>query len=140
MNQHLQPSASAGALRILIVDDNEDAAEALSTFLKMMGHEVDVCHDGAQALAAWTVSRPDMILLDIGLPTMDGYEVARRIVERAGEARPFLVALTGYGQSEDRQRSREAGFAHHLVKPIAPLMLEQLLARARSALVASPQA
>lgn len=119
-------------MRVLIVDDNHDAADALATLLEMLGHETQVCHDGHEALTANLQYAPDMVLLDIGLPGMDGYEVARQMLNQGRAVPPFLVALTGYGQSEDKQRSMDAGFAHHLVKPISLVLLEHVLAEALS--------
>ena len=119
------------ALRVLVVDDNYDAAEALSTLLALMGHEVHVRHDGAQAVEAGLLLQPDVILLDIGLPVLNGYDAARRIRAQVGGGQIFMVALTGYGQADDRRRSAEAGFTYHLVKPVAPARLAELLAEAR---------
>jgi PAS domain S-box-containing protein len=118
------------ARRILLVDDNLDLAELLSDELARAGHHVTVAHDGPGALEAAGRVAPDIVLLDIGLPGMDGYEVARRLRQRFGAA-PVLVALTGYGQEEDRRHSREAGFDHHLTKPVEPAVLQKLLADAR---------
>ena len=120
---------AGGSRRVLVVDDNVDGAESLATLLKLLGHEVHVAHDGPAALRATADVRPEVVFLDIGLPGMDGYEVARRI-RRPGRTEALLVALTGYGQEEDRRRSREAGFDHHLVKPVDPAVLEDLLAAA----------
>jgi PAS domain S-box-containing protein len=109
----------AARRRVLVVDDNEDSADSLALLLELKGHEVRVALDGPAALATAHAFQPEVVLLDIGLPGMDGYEVARRLrAERAGEGGLLLVALTGYGQDEDRRRSREAGFDHHLVKPV----------------------
>jgi signal transduction histidine kinase/DNA-binding response OmpR family regulator len=118
---------AGGPRRVLVVDDNVDGAESLATLLKLLGHEVHVAHDGPAALRATADVRPEVVFLDIGLPGMDGYEVARRL-RRPGRNEALLVALTGYGQDEDRRRSREAGFDHHLVKPVDPAVLEELLA------------
>lgn len=104
--------------RILVVDDNEDAAAGLSLLLELDGHVVRAAHDGHAALEAAEEFAPDIVILDIGLPGMDGYEVARRLRERAEGPRATLIALTGYGLEEDRRRSIEAGFDHHVVKPI----------------------
>jgi CheY-like chemotaxis protein/anti-sigma regulatory factor (Ser/Thr protein kinase) len=123
---------AGGPRRILVVDDNVDGAESLATLLKLLGHEVHVAHDGPAALRATADVRPEVVFLDIGLPGMDGYEVARRL-RRPGRTEALLVALTGYGQEEDRRRSREAGFDHHLVKPVDPAVLEELLAAAAAA-------
>jgi CheY-like chemotaxis protein len=109
----------AGARRILIVDDNHDAAESIADGLLELGHEVHVAHDGPSALAIAARFKPDICLLDIGLPVMDGYELARRL--RASHDLPEgarIIALTGYGQDADRRRSSEAGFSAHVVKPV----------------------
>src|SRR5262249_1063691 len=114
--------------RILVVDDNEDAAESLARVLRLTGHEVRTAHDGPGALEATMDFRPEIVLLDLGLPRMDGYEVARRLREQPGAENVRLVALTGYGREEDQRRSREAGFDHHLVKPVDFDALDELLA------------
>ena len=115
-----EPDASAteaSGLRVLVVDDNVDAAEMLATLLEMNGYAVQVEFDGASALAAALREPPTVALLDIGLPDMDGHELARRLRAQPATAGAVLVALTGYGQAEDQQRAREAGFDHHMVKP-----------------------
>ncbi|MFL5357380.1 CHASE domain-containing protein [Archangium sp.] len=104
--------------RVLVVDDNVDAAELLGEVLELDGHQVTVVHDGQTALERLDTLEPEVVFLDIGLPGLDGYEVARRMRQRLGGECPRLVAITGYGQSSDRQRSREAGFDAHLVKPV----------------------
>jgi len=104
--------------RVLLVEDNLDAAEALGELLRMWGHPVELAHDGGAALQAAREVRPEVVLLDIGLPGMDGYEVARRLRATAGMEAVRLIALTGYGQEADRRLSRLAGFDHHLVKPV----------------------
>lgn len=115
-------------LRLLIVEDNLDAAETLKVALEMGGHEVAIAHDGQEGVAKARVFRPDIVLCDIGLPGLDGYEVARQI--RADPSlSPTLIALTGYTRMEDQHHSLEAGFDHHLGKPIAIAELEQVLAR-----------
>ncbi|MGH7818834.1 MAG: response regulator [Candidatus Binatia bacterium] len=116
-----------GLWRILVVDDNVDAAESLACLLGLLGHDVRVAHDGPSALAAAAGRSPDVVFLDLGLPGMDGYEVARRLRSEPRFASTVLVALTGYGQDEDRRRSEEAGFDHHLVKPVEPQAIESLL-------------
>ena len=103
---------------VLVVDDNEDAAELLATILRMQGYRVEVAHDGPGALDRLAGYSPGVIILDIGLPGMDGFELARRIRDRGDPRRARLIALTGYGQRGDHERSREAGFDLHLVKPI----------------------
>jgi len=111
-------SAIGPARRILVVEDNPDAAESLATLIALMGHEVRSVHDGASALETAAVFRPDVVLLDIGLPDINGYEVAPRLRQQPGLERIALAALTGWGQEEDRLRARTAGFDHHFVKPI----------------------
>jgi CheY-like chemotaxis protein len=115
--------------RILVVDDNRDAADSLAMILKLLGADVQVAHDGQEALAAYDRYHPGVVLLDIGMPGMDGYEVARQLRVRMNGERAALVALTGWGQEQDRQRSQEAGFDHHLVKPAEIAALEALLRR-----------
>jgi two-component system CheB/CheR fusion protein len=113
--------------RVLVVDDNADAATSLADLLAVIGHEVRVAHTGPAAIEAAATFRPEVLLLDIGLPGMDGYEVARRVREHSALKETLLVALTGYGQEEDRQRAAEAGFDHHLTKPVAWEELEKAL-------------
>jgi len=117
--------------RILVVDDNVDAAESLSRLLRMQAHEVRVAYDGLAALAAARDMNPDVVLLDIGLPEMDGLEVARSLRARDDGPRPLLVAMTGFGQAEDRARTAAAGFDHHLTKPVDPKVLRSLMQTAR---------
>jgi signal transduction histidine kinase len=114
------------ALRVLVVDDNVDAAETMADLFRTLGHEVRVCHDGRSVRGVVVGYRPHLVLLDIGLPEMDGYEVAREL-RQAGVNPGMLVALTGYGQEGDRQRALDAGFAQHLVKPVSFATLRQLL-------------
>ncbi|HYO71403.1 MAG TPA: ATP-binding protein, partial [Archangium sp.] len=116
---------SGSRARVLVVDDNVDAAEALAELLGMSGYTVAVAHDCPQALHQADTFRPEVVLLDIGLPEVDGYEVAERIRERLGGASPVFAALTGFGQDGDRARSQAAGFRHHFVKPID---IEELIA------------
>ncbi len=115
--------------RILLADDNRDALDSLATLLQCDGHEVHTAADGAEALEVAAVCRPDVVLLDIGMPKLDGYEVARRIRAEPWGKNAVLIALTGWGQDEDRRRSREVGFDSHLVKPLDPEALSTLLAR-----------
>ena len=126
---HLPPSSAAGR-RVLLADDNRDAADSLAMLLRLQGHEVHVAFDGAAALETACACRPEVALLDIGMPILSGYEVARRLRERPESRDMVLVALTGWGQQADRQRSREAGFDHHLVKPVELGELTELLAAA----------
>ncbi|MRG92428.1 ATP-binding protein [Polyangium spumosum] len=113
------------AHRVLVVDDNEDAATLLAEMIRAQGWPVAVAFDGPQALAMIESFAPDVAVLDIGLPVMDGYELAARIRERLGPRAPRLLAVTGYGQEEDRKQASEAGFEHHLVKPVS---VDELLA------------
>ncbi len=113
--------------RILIVDDNVDAAESLGVLLAMGGHDTRLAHDGEAALAAAADFRPDVVFLDIGMPNLDGHETARRLRAQPWGQSLVLVALTGWGQAEDRRRSQQAGFDHHLVKPADPVVVNQLI-------------
>ena len=123
-----EPALTANGLRILVVDDNRDAAGMLAMVLQFGGHETHMAHDGVEAVEATTKLQPDVILLDIGLPRLNGYEAARKIREQQEQpGRPMLVALTGWGQDEDRCRSEEAGFDAHLVKPVDEAALGKLL-------------
>jgi signal transduction histidine kinase len=123
-----QPFNATPKRRILVVDDNADAAESLGMLLKLEGHDVRVAHDGSGALAAVDADPPDIVFLDVGMPGMNGYEVAQRLRQRPDVEPLLLVALTGWGQEEDRRRSKEAGFDHHVVKPVEPEVLQELLA------------
>ena len=120
----------APAQRILVVDDNRDGAESLALLLRAGGHAVRTAHDGAEALEAARAFRPQIVFLDIGLPGMDGYEAARRLRQEPGMEKGLLVALTGYGQEEDRRKALEAGFNVHLVKPADINTLQNIVARA----------
>jgi two-component system, chemotaxis family, CheB/CheR fusion protein len=129
--QHGAQPAGAG-LRILVVDDNEDSAESLAVWLRLIGHDVRTAYDGPRALETAREYRPDIVLLDIGMPGMSGYDVARRLRDQPETRQIALVAMTGWGQEEDRRRSMEAGFDEHLVKPLDPQSLGDLLARIAS--------
>ncbi|HXS20349.1 MAG TPA: response regulator [Steroidobacteraceae bacterium] len=122
-------SADGPALkrRLLVVDDNRDAAESMSMLLEMWGHEVAYAYDGPSALETAEQWQPEAVFLDIGLPGMDGYEVAERLRELPQAKGAVLIAITGYGQEDDRQRSQRAGIDHHLVKPVAPDALRSLI-------------
>jgi CheY-like chemotaxis protein len=104
---------------VLVVDDNADAVELLAEILRAAGNQVELAHDGPEALRVLERFNPEVAVLDIGLPVMDGYELAARIKGELGDASPRLIAVTGYGQERDRERSREAGFEAHLVKPVS---------------------
>ena len=122
---------AAAARRILVVDDNQDSAESLALMLRLEGHETRSAQDGMEALLLADVFRPEVVLLDIGLPKLDGYEVARRIRTAPWGAVMLLVALTGWGQEGDRRRALEAGFDQHLVKPVDHGALTKLLAEVK---------
>jgi CheY-like chemotaxis protein len=116
--------------RVLIVDDNRDAADSLATVLKLQGHEVSTAYDGLEAIETAELFRPEAVLLDIGLPKMDGYETARRFRKHSWGKKSLLIALTGWGQDEDRQQASQAGFDYHLRKPAEPQEIQELLTRA----------
>jgi signal transduction histidine kinase/ActR/RegA family two-component response regulator len=121
-----------GNLRVLVVDDNADAAQMLAALLEVQGHAVSVEYDGRGALARARSEHPDVLLLDIGLPDMDGYELARRLRAQPENAGATLVALTGYGQNQDREEAQQAGFDHYLVKPADLNEVNEVLARAEA--------
>jgi PAS domain S-box-containing protein len=128
-----EPSSSSGVTpqprrRILVADDNRDAADSLAILLRFAGHEVYAVHDGQEAVDAARWFRPDVALLDIGMPKLNGYDACRHIRQQPWGKKVFLIALTGWGQEEDKRRSQEAGFNEHLVKPVEPAALEKLLA------------
>jgi CheY-like chemotaxis protein len=114
--------------RVLVVDDSKDTADSMALILQLEGYQVAVAYDGKGALQAAQVQKPQAVLLDIGLPGMDGYRVARTLRSDPTHERTLLVAITGYGHEDDKRRSREAGFDFHLVKPVDPEQLCQLLA------------
>jgi signal transduction histidine kinase len=118
--------------RVLVVDDNVDSAESIAAFLRLEGHEVKAVHDGLQALASLKVFDPHVIVLDIGLPGLDGYAVARQLRSRGDSSHMLLIAVTGYGQKEDRQRAAEAGFDYHFVKPADPREIQVAIERGRN--------
>jgi PAS domain S-box-containing protein len=122
-----QTAGGGASLKILIVEDNKDGAQTLAKLLSFMGHHVRIAYNGQEALDIVDSVQPDVIFLDIGLPGMNGFEVARRMRRHANLQDAMLIAMTGYGQAQDVDRSREAGFDHHLVKPVAPEVLRKLL-------------
>jgi CheY-like chemotaxis protein len=124
-----EPEPAKGrTLRILVVEDEVATAEMLGMLLELWGHTVQTVHDGPAALAAASTFRPEVVLCDIGLPAMNGYQLARQLRQQEGLNKAVLIAITGYGQEEDRRRAREAGFDHHVIKPVDPAALEKLLA------------
>src|SRR5260370_27778655 len=126
------PGLRPWQMRVLVVEDNAETAAALAGLLRTEGHEVEIAPDGPSAVKAAQSRSPDVMLLDIGLPKMDGYEVARRVQEQPAPKRPFLVAVTGRETDEDRRRSAEAGIDLHLPNPRDPNGLQRLLGRFRS--------
>jgi signal transduction histidine kinase len=125
------PPDCSRVFRVLVIDDNINSAESLALIIKLWGHDTRVAHGGPRALEIAAAYRPEIVLLDIGLPEMDGYAVARSLRATPGLEGTLLLAITGYSRDEDRQRSREAGFDHHLVKPLDLDALEALIARFR---------
>lgn len=119
--------------RILIVDDNEDAASMMALLLGKWGHEIRLAHNGQEALAAGAAWLPEIVLMDIGMPVMDGHEACERMRKVAWGRDAYIVALTGWGQQEDKLRSEQAGFDHHLVKPVSSEVLRSLIAAAVAA-------
>jgi CheY-like chemotaxis protein len=130
--------ANGARHRILVADDNVDFATSLSQLLETMGHEVTVTHDGASALVIAGTLRPQFSFLDIGMPGLNGYELARRLRQHEETRDTVLVAVTGWGQDKDRQRARNAGFDHHLVKPVDVNQLQQVLNRSADELRPPP--
>ena len=127
-----QPAKSGPPLtsrhRILVVDDNQDAATSLAMLLKGLGHDVDTAFGGHEGVSKAAAMSPNFMFLDLGMPRMDGIDAAQRVRALPRGKEITLVALTGWGQEHDRQRTREAGFDGHLLKPIDPVVLEKLLA------------
>lgn len=118
----------SNSLRILVVDDNQDTAQSMGELLEILGHEAQVAFDGPKAVEMATAFQPQVVLLDIGLPIIDGYEVARRM-RQAGLTEAMLIALTGYGREEDREKAHQAGFDMHFTKPIELEALQKVLAK-----------
>jgi CheY-like chemotaxis protein len=114
--------------RILVVDDNADTANSMAMVLRRMGHDILTAHDGLEAVHAAATFRPEVILLDIGLPKMNGYDVAKQIRQQPWDKKVAIIAVSGWGQEEDKRRALEAGFDHHLTKPVEPAALGRLLA------------
>jgi CheY-like chemotaxis protein len=118
---------TARSVRVLCVDDNQHLVDTLARLLKAMGHEAQVAYDGAAALRAAQTLRPEMVLLDIDMPVMNGYQVARGLLEQQRDAPPRLIALTGWGRDSDKQLAQDAGFYRYVVKPVTRKTLESLL-------------
>jgi CheY-like chemotaxis protein len=125
---HDEPAAAKSSLRILVVDDNRDGADSLAEMLNIMGNDTRTAYDGQEGVDMAEAWRPDVILLDIGLPKLNGYEACRHIREQAWGKRMLLIAVTGWGQDDDRRRAQEAGFDHHIVKPVGSQVLMKMLA------------
>lgn len=134
MRDAAQPQLAAGGspARILVVDDNVDAAELLAGFLQTLGFATKIAHDGPAALHEAEAFRPDIVLLDIGLPVMDGYDVAKRLRSMPGLGGSRIIAVSGYGQPEDRVKSSAVGVFEHLVKPVTMTALRESIERALS--------
>jgi CheY-like chemotaxis protein len=121
-------------LRVLVVDDCVDTTRTLSLLLQMWGHEAYTAHDGLEALEAARLYEPDVVVLDVGLPRLDGWQVARRLRQESGANEPLLIALTGYGQEADRRRAAELGIQHFFIKPVELEQLREVLATSKRAL------
>ena len=122
------PASAAATLRILVVDDNRDSAETLELMLRHRGNSVSLAYDGEAAVQAATEFQPDVVVLDIGLPKLNGYEACRRIRQQTTGRRMIIIALTGWSRDEDRKLTREAGFDYHVVKPVSPNSMWTLIA------------
>jgi CheY-like chemotaxis protein len=122
------PKINVGQLRVLVVDDNRAAADMLGTLFRLKGNPVQLAHDGEEALKVAEQFLPDVVLLDLGMPKLNGYDACRRMREQPWGRKIIIIALTGWGRDEDRQRTTEAGFDHHLVKPVRPLHLLDVIA------------
>ena len=121
-------STSAPSRRVLVVDDNEDSVDSMVMLLELLGNQVYTARDGIEAIEAAERFRPELVLMDMGMPRMNGYDATRRIREQPWGQEMIIIALTGWGQEDDRHRSREAGFDAHLVKPVDHDALLRLLA------------
>jgi CheY-like chemotaxis protein len=124
-----EAGVNAKRLRILVVEDDVTIATSLGDLLELWGYEVRVVHDGLEATEVASSYQPEVVLLDIDLPGMDGYQIARWFQQDIQLAKTVRIAVTGYGQEEDRRRAQEAGFDYHFTKPVAPVILQELLAR-----------
>src|SRR5262249_17709979 len=129
---HIRYKGVTAMLRILVVEDDQDNADSLATLLRLYGHQVDVSTDGPSALQAVKAAEPDVVLLDLGLPKLDGWQVAQQIRQhRKGKRRPLIIAVIGYGDKPSRLRSYESGIDLHLTKPVDPTYLQDLLKQYR---------
>ena len=124
-----ETDTGVGGRKILVADDNQDAANSLAMLLRLAGHDVRTVHGGEAALTVASTFEPEIALLDIGMPDLNGYEVAKRLRLTDGGKDLRLIALTGWGQDDDKRRARDAGFDHHLTKPVDPQRLDALLSR-----------
>src|SRR5262249_54878289 len=127
-----EASAVSVPARILVVEDNADSAETLAKLLELLGHKVQIARDGPQAIASALLCQPEYILLDIGLPGMDGYQVAARLRQEVSFQKTVIIAVTGYGLPQDRQRCHSAGIDFHLLKPVDLPVLRSLLSRSEA--------
>ena len=127
------PAQAASKLRILLADDNADSLNSLGMLLELLGHEVELCKDGTEAIRAGASFEGDVAILDIGMPGANGYEVARNLRAGAWGRNLTLIALSGWGQTQDQQQAQDAGFDHHLTKPVELDSLQRLLASIKSA-------
>jgi DNA-binding response OmpR family regulator len=127
LENHVPTEIGSDGRRVLIVDDNEDAAEMLAELVKAWGHSARVAHDGLNAMDVGRVYQPEVVLLDLGLPRVDGFEIARNMRAEPWGSSARIVAVTGWGRDSDRQRSRDAGFDEHLVKPVSVDLLRTML-------------
>jgi DNA-binding response OmpR family regulator len=125
---------------VLLVDDDQDVARSMSRFIRLLGHDIRVAFDGVEAVEMAGEFKPDVVLMDIGLPKVNGYDVAREMRSKPWGEKMMLVAVTGWGRESDRRRSHEAGFDRHLTKPMEPDMLEALLNSCSSRGIAEPRA
>jgi CheY-like chemotaxis protein len=135
--KHAEPAVNRAKFRILVVDDNKDAAESIGMMLRLRGDELRTVHDGRHAVEEAAAFRPEIILLDIGMPHINGYEIARRVRQQWWGKDVILIALTGWGQDEDKERASRAGFDYHFTKPVNPSDLERLLGNLQSSPLSS---
>ena len=135
---HDFPNGQVG-LRILVVEDDADTADSMAILLRLYAHDVRVARDGAAALGAVVEASPDVVLLDIGLPKLDGWQLAKAIRHHSNGRRPFLIAMSGYGTPSDQARSQEAGIDLHLVKPVEPEALREVLRRFHTVIAPSTE-